>query len=130
MLGSRIDGTMLIAGGAVDRRLEPKGGYLAKRREGQRMQFAAVFRLCHDQAPMLGPDPVPEGVLTASMQRAESTFCLQSWQVARHADGETATAQRDKVPHDPGPPDTKASRAYRLLGRSSSASHIQCRPDR
>ena len=52
---------MLIAGGAVDRRLEPEGGYLAKRREGQRMQFAAAFRLCHDQAPMLGPDPCPRG---------------------------------------------------------------------
>jgi hypothetical protein len=45
------------------------------------MQFAATLYLRHDQAPMLGPDPVPEGVLTPSMRRAESTFCLQCWRI-------------------------------------------------
>jgi hypothetical protein len=41
--------------------LEAERRYLAKRREGQPMQFAAAFRLCHDQAPMLGPAPCPRG---------------------------------------------------------------------
>jgi hypothetical protein len=35
MLGSRINGAMLIAAGAVDRRFEPEGGNLAKCPEGQ-----------------------------------------------------------------------------------------------
>ena len=40
--------------------LEAERRYIAKRREGQPMQFAAAaFRLRHDQAPMLGPDPYP-----------------------------------------------------------------------
>jgi hypothetical protein len=33
MFGSRINGAMLIAAGAVDFRLEAEGGYLAERRE-------------------------------------------------------------------------------------------------
>jgi hypothetical protein len=33
MLGSRVNWPMLIAGGAVDRRLEPERGELAERRE-------------------------------------------------------------------------------------------------
>jgi hypothetical protein len=41
--------------------LEAERRYLSKRRDGQRMQFAAAFRLRHDQAPMLGPDPCPRG---------------------------------------------------------------------
>jgi hypothetical protein len=61
MLGSRINATMLIAARTVDHRLEPKRRYLPERREGQPMQFAAAFRLYHDQAPMLGPDPCPRG---------------------------------------------------------------------
>jgi hypothetical protein len=36
-----VDWSMLIAAGAIDRRLEPEGGYLAKRREGQRVEHAA-----------------------------------------------------------------------------------------
>jgi len=43
----------------MDFDLEAERPYLAKRREGQRMQFAAAFRLRHDQAPMLGPAPYP-----------------------------------------------------------------------
>jgi hypothetical protein len=31
---------MLIAAGAIDRRLEPEGRYLAKRREGQQVKHA------------------------------------------------------------------------------------------
>jgi hypothetical protein len=38
MLGSRIDRAMLVAGGAIDSRLEPEGGYLAERRERQRVE--------------------------------------------------------------------------------------------
>jgi len=34
MFGSRINGAMLVAGGAIDRRLEAKGGYLAEGVEG------------------------------------------------------------------------------------------------
>jgi hypothetical protein len=41
MFGSEVDGAMLIAAGAVDRRLEAEGGYLAERREGQRVEHPA-----------------------------------------------------------------------------------------
>ncbi len=41
MPGSRINGAMFMAGGAVDRRLESEGGYLAERREGQRVERPA-----------------------------------------------------------------------------------------
>jgi hypothetical protein len=59
MLGCRINWAMLVATGAVNPRPEPERRYLAKHREGQRMQFPAAFRLRHDQAPMLGPAPYP-----------------------------------------------------------------------
>jgi hypothetical protein len=34
---------MLITAGAVDLRLEPEGGYLANRREGQRVEHPAML---------------------------------------------------------------------------------------
>jgi hypothetical protein len=81
-LSGYVDLGLSITARAVNFGLEAERRYLAKRREGQPMQFATAFRLRHDQAPMLGPAPVPEGVLEASMRRAESTFCLQCWRQA------------------------------------------------
>jgi hypothetical protein len=48
VVGSRINGAMLIAARAVDRRFEVERRHLARRRERQPMQFAAAFRLRHD----------------------------------------------------------------------------------
>jgi hypothetical protein len=41
MLGSRINGTMLIEARTVDRRFEPKRRDFAKGGEGQRVELAA-----------------------------------------------------------------------------------------
>ena len=57
----QVDLGLPITARAVNFGLEAERRYLAERREGQPMQFAAAFRLCHDQAPMLGPDPCPRG---------------------------------------------------------------------
>jgi hypothetical protein len=48
----------------------PHGALLAELRGGQREKSAAILSLRHDQAPMLGPAPVPEGFLEASMRCA------------------------------------------------------------
>jgi hypothetical protein len=45
MLGSRINGAMLIAARTVDRRLKPEGGYLAERCERQRVKHGPEARL-------------------------------------------------------------------------------------
>jgi hypothetical protein len=57
----RVDLGLPITARAVNFGLEAERRYLAKRCEGQPMQFAAAFRICHAQAPMLGPDPCPRG---------------------------------------------------------------------
>jgi hypothetical protein len=41
MLCHGVDGPMLVAAGAIDLRLEPEGGYLAERRERQRVEHPA-----------------------------------------------------------------------------------------
>src|SRR5882757_4552655 len=61
MLCHGVDGPMLVAAWTEDHGLESERQYLSECREGQRMQFAAAFRLRHDQAPMLGPAPCPRG---------------------------------------------------------------------
>jgi hypothetical protein len=40
MIGRRLDWSMLVAAGAVDRRSVPEGGYLAERHEGQQAEHA------------------------------------------------------------------------------------------
>jgi hypothetical protein len=61
MLCHGVDGPMLVAAWTEDPGLESERQHLSECREGQRMQFAAAFRLRHDQAPMLGPAPCPRG---------------------------------------------------------------------
>jgi hypothetical protein len=79
MVGSGINGAMVIAARAVDTRPEAKGGYLAERRERQREKCTATLFLRHDRLRFREPDPlVPERVLTPSMGCGESTFCLAS----------------------------------------------------
>jgi hypothetical protein len=57
----QVDLGLSITARAVNFGLEAEHRHLAKRREGQPMPFTAAFRLRHDQAPMLGPDPCPRG---------------------------------------------------------------------
>jgi hypothetical protein len=75
MLGSGINGTMLVATRTVDGRLEIERGYLAERRERKRMQFPAALFLRNDRLrfPRVG-SPIPERVLTPFMRRGESTL--------------------------------------------------------
>jgi hypothetical protein len=49
MLGSGINGAVLIAAGTVDRGLEPKGGYLGECREGQRLKHPARLEAAGSQ---------------------------------------------------------------------------------
>ena len=63
--------------------LAPLGGYTNI--DAPRVKNATT-PLLHCQAPMLGDlDPIPEGVLTASMRAAESTFCLQCYRSKERA---------------------------------------------
>ncbi len=61
MLGSGINRAVLEATRTIDRRLEIERGYFAKRRERQRVKFAATLFLRHDRLRFREPDPlVPE----------------------------------------------------------------------
>jgi hypothetical protein len=56
MFGSRVDEALLIAGGAIDRRLEPEGAYFAERREGQPSSLPPPVAFAMTKLPCLaGP---------------------------------------------------------------------------